>query len=202
MCDKLCESYLCKKCENVLKQQLENNEDVYKDKFFNSHYYMFAYEDDIRRMLIDYKFNEKPYLFKTFSQIILNDKKIYSILHKYDIIIPVPLSKRRKLNRGYNQAELIIKEVSKTIQLNLETNILKKVVNIKPQSTLNSKQREENIKNAYIANEMEKIKNKNILIFDDVYTTGSTLNECARVLKSAEAKNIDVFTIAKNQKKR
>lgn len=80
----------------------------------------------------------------------------------------------------------------------IKNNILQKQRNIKPQSSLNKLQRKDNIKNAYdITNKLE-IKNKKILLFDDVFTTGSTTNECSRILKENGAKKIGVLTIAKD----
>ena len=79
-------------------------------------------------------------------------------------------------------------------------NILYKVKNTAPQSSLNKRQREENVKQVYKVRNIEKIKDQKILIFDDIYTTGNTVNECARTLIEAglSRKNIDILTIAKD----
>lgn len=121
-------------------------------------------------------------------------------MKKYDIILIVPISKQRKKERGYNQSELIAKEISKIISVKIAKNKIIKIKNIQPQSTLNKQQRAENIKQAYKLKNVENIKNKKILIFDDIYTTGSTVNECARILNEAgiNRKNIGVLTIAKD----
>lgn len=121
-------------------------------------------------------------------------------MKKYDIILVVPISKSRKKERGYNQSELIAKEISKIISVKLEKNILYKIKDTKPQSTLNKQQRKQNAEGAYIAENTLKIKNKKILIIDDIYTTGNTVNECAKVLVEKEIKrnNIGILTIAKD----
>ena len=80
----------------------------------------------------------------------------------------------------------------------MQTNIIIKYKNIVPQSTLNQNGRKENIKNVYKVINKEKIKNKKILILDDIFTTGSTVNECSRILKEAGAKEIGILTIAKD----
>ena len=121
-------------------------------------------------------------------------------IQKYDYIIPVPLHKYRYRERGYNQAYLILKELSKLEKnIIIKNNIIKKTENIKPQSTLNKAERKDNIKGVYeIINKENKIEDRKILIFDDVFTTGSTTNECSRVLKEHKAKKVGVLTIAKD----
>ena len=107
------------------------------------------------------------------------------------------MHKVKKRLRGYNQSTLIARDISKTINLRYEELLVKNKKN-KVQSKLKKSDRIENVKNVYSVINKEKIINKNIIIFDDIYTTGSTLNECARVLKNNGAKNIIVFTIAKD----
>ena len=115
--------------------------DEYMDKYFQSHYYIFKYDNLIRKLLLDYKFNEKPYLYRTFSEFINKYQKLYLQLEIYDIIIPVPLSKKRKRERGYNQSLLISKEISKALKTKLEKNILIKKRNNQVQSTLNKERK-------------------------------------------------------------
>lgn len=95
---------------------------------------------------------------------------------------------------------LISKGISRIILAKIEKNIIIKIKDIPPQSTLNKQQREENVKKAYKVKNIEKITNKKILIFDDIYTTGNTVNECAKTLREAGIKkeNIGVLTIAKD----
>lgn len=127
-------------------------------------------------------------------------KKSFENLEKYDIIIVVPISRQRNKERGYNQSYLIAKEISKIIKVPITYKTLYKIKNTVPQSSLNKKQREENAKGAYRANNIEKIKNKKILLLDDIYTTGNTVNECASALiqKGIKKENIGVLTIAKD----
>lgn len=119
----------------------------------------------------------------------------------YDIIIPVPMSRKKLAQRGYNQSELIASKISRYSKIQLQKDIIIKVKENKTQSTLNKIQRLENIKNVYKIKNKQKIKAKNILLFDDIYTTGATVNECAKILKQAGAKTVNVLTIAKDFKK-
>ena len=127
---------------------------------------------------------------------ILKTKKTYSFLKKYDIILYVPMFKKHKLIRGYNQSELIARKISDTLGITLEKNNLAKVINTKKQSTLTKSEREKNVKNAFKLKNPEKIKDKKIILFDDIYTTGSTVNECSKILKKAGAAEIVILTIA------
>lgn len=195
-CGKIDKTGLCEKCEKNINDKMIYGIDKYKDKFFDEHIYIMKYED-IRGKILDYKFHDKSYLYKTFSKIILKSKKICDILKSYDIIIPVPIHKKRKNERGYNQSELIAKEITKNILEIKFFNIMKKVKNNPRQSSLNEKMRIMNVKNAYEIIDKEIIKNKRIILFDDIYTTGSTVNECAKILKQNGAKYILVLSIAK-----
>ena len=206
---------------------------------------MFRYEGELREVFLKYKFRDKSYLREFFADSIsrlitesnsnsknnkISNKKVYNFLNQYDIITPVPLHSKRKLERGYNQAEQVLKLVFEDNNINnnqafrqilknniihgeysknettngkieYNNNILEKVKNIKPQSTKSGAEREKKKKNAFkIKNENAKkiIKQKNVLIFDDIYTTGSTFNECKRVLLENGAKSVGAFMIAKD----
>ena len=129
----------------------------------------------------------------------LKNKKIYRFIKSYDIIIPVSISKQRFKERGYNQTLLIAKELASNIEkLELKNDVLFKIKNTAPQSTLNKAERKSNLKGAYAVKNETVIKNKKVLILDDVYTTGSTAKECSKLLKSAGVKHIGVITIAKD----
>ena len=201
ICGKLTNKILCNECKNGLYEKaifkVEDNKN--KDLYFEKHIYIFLYKDKIRNLILDYKFNDKSYLYKLFSKIIIKNEKICGILKKYDIIVPVPIHKKRKKQRGYNQSDLVAKQIAYEIaSLEYENKIIEKAKNTLPQSSLNKKQREENVKNVYKIVNKEKIINKKIIIFDDIYTTGSTANAIAKLLKENGAKEILVLTIAKD----
>lgn len=198
ICGKGKNTYLCKKCENKLKKQAILGKDEYLNKYFENHYYIFKYDNLIRNLIIDYKFNEKPYLYKSLLEILNKYQKKYVQFEIYDIIIPVPISRKRKKERGYNQSLLIAKEIAKNENIKLKNNVISKVKNNNTQSKLKKEARLENVKNVYRVINNKDITNKNILLIDDIFTTGATLNECSKVLKQTGAKKIDVLTIAKD----
>ena len=203
ICGKLNTKSLCNKCKIKLEKEFHFQTDDYSqdlEKNFKEHHYFFRYENLIRNQILSLKFHEKPYIYKTIAYFLENKRKNFENLKKYDIIIVVPVSKKRQKERGYNQSELIAKEISKMLSIKIEKNIIKKLKNTPPQSSLNKEQRQENIRGVYRAFNIEKIENKNILIIDDIYTTGNTVNECAKVLveKGINKQSIGVLTIAKD----
>lgn len=186
-----------------LKKEYDFKTDNYEkdiNKNFFEHNYFFKYENLIRSQILALKFKEKPYIYKTIGNFLKNMQKSFENLKKYDIIIVVPISNQRNRQRGYNQSKLIGKEISKIVKVPIIENVLYKTKNIVPQSSLNKRQRENNIKGAYKINSCINIQNKKILLIDDIYTTGSTINECARILIQSGIKKTDigVLTIAKD----
>ena len=119
-------------------------------------------------------------------------------MKNYDIILAVPISKQRKKERGYNQSALIARKIANKAGILYKENVIIKVKHNAKQSTLNMKERAENVKNAYKVVDLETIHNKKVLLIDDIYTTGNTLKECSKVLKQAGAKMVNVLTIAKD----
>lgn len=200
-CNKIDRNSLCTNCELMIsKHELNCIKDYRQDKtkYFDYLFCSLRYENIVRDKIISYKFGEKSYLYKTFSKIIINNKKIYRFIKLYDIIIPVPMHKNKEAVRGYNQSSLVAKEIAKNIRIEFRKDVLIKTRDTKVQSSLNKAQREENVKNCFEIINKEIIKNKKIILIDDIYTTGNTVNECSKVLKLAGAKEILVITIAKD----
>lgn len=215
ICGKINNKTICSKCNIQLKKQekigiitkekLEENS-LEMEKHFEELMYIFKYEGQIRELILDYKFNEKSYMYKTFVNFLLKNKKIFENIKKYDKIIPVPISKKRYKERGYNQSLLIAKEISmqisyetnNNIKLELVNNCLIKTKNIIEQSKLNKEDRQHNIQGVYTLKNGSILTNKSILLVDDIYTTGSTVNECSRMLQQAKPNKIGVLVLAKD----
>lgn len=197
-CNKICKNELCNKCKMKIIQHQIDIVIKPENKYFKELISILKYEGIIRDKILQYKFEDKAYIYKTFAKIVLKNKKVCGLLKKYDIIIPVPIHKKRKLQRGYNQTQLIAKEISKNIDIKLCNNVLVKNKNTIAQSKLNKNKRKQNIKDAFKALNVQNIQGKSVLLFDDIYTTGSTANECSKILKEAGAKTVGVLTIAKD----
>ncbi len=204
-CGKINKNSLCNKCEIKLKNLECTKIEKVNNGYFDEQIYFFEYEGFIRKAILDYKFNNKAYIYKSFIKFIIKNKKFMEILKSYDIIIPVPISKSRYKKRGYNQSLLLSKELVNLYNRNSSSNILQvnkkclyKIKNTIEQSKLNKEQRERNVQEVYMLKNKQIITNKNILLVDDIYTTGNTIKECSRMIKNAKPNKIGVLTISKD----
>lgn len=127
------------------------------------------------------------------------NKQTPKLIKKFDenLIIPVPLQTKRLKWRGFNQSEQIAEKVANTFVIKFDKKNLVRIKNTKPQSKLNKKQRLENIINCFEW-QGKSLKKQNIILIDDVVTTGATLNECAKILKKNGAGQIWAIVLAKN----
>jgi ComF family protein len=125
--------------------------------------------------------------------------------HRYDslsipefsLIIPVPLHPKKLKERGFNQSLILGRQIAKKFSIPLDFGVLKRRIDTKPQVNLGKSERIKNVKGAFMVKEKERIEGEKVLLVDDVYTTGSTVNECARVLKEAKASDVAVLTLAR-----
>ena len=154
----------------------------------------FTYEPPISNLIIKYKFNNAKYLGNIFSSFMLQKCIEANIIP--DIIIPVPLHSARIKERGFNQAELLCKDFANKINKPILSNCLVRIKNTPKQSTLSPSDRLNDVKDAFKVVDNSQIKNKIILLVDDVYTTGATLSACAQALLKAKAKEVYCLTIA------
>lgn len=198
ICNRIYKESVCPKCYKKLMELNQLSIEKCNGEYYQELAYLFKYEGIIRKKIIDYKFYELGYLYKTFSYFFKNNKKILDFIKKYDIITPIPIHKKRKKQRGYNQTELISRNICMELDIEFGNDIVEKNVNTRPQSTLNQEKRKSNSKNVYSLCKPDKLKNKKVLIFDDVFTTGSTVCEFSRVLSLAQPKSIGVMVIAKD----
>ena len=135
--------FICNDCLNIL------NSYKIKQKLDKETYSIYRYESIIRKLILDYKFMDKSYLYRTFLSCILFDKKVCNFINSYDIISPVPLSYRRFFERGYNQTALICKGIAENIGITY-IDALKKIKNIEPQPTKSFKDRLKDVKGVYV----------------------------------------------------
>jgi len=117
-----------------------------------------------------------------------------------DIILPVPLHIKRLRQRGFNQALVLARRLFFDDRKKLRFNLLSRQADTASQTGLSGIERRKNLKNAFRVESPSKIAGRQILIIDDVFTTGSTVNECAKALKAAGAKRVDVLTICRADK--
>lgn len=115
----------------------------------------------------------------------------------YSVIVPVPLHLKRLRERGFNQAVILAKEISKRFSIQMDFMNLKRETFTAPQVNLGKDQRRANVKDAFIVRDEKKIEGRKIILVDDVYTTGSTVKECAGVLMKHGAAEVAVLTLAR-----
>lgn len=178
---------------------------VFKNSYINKAIFddvicLCEYTGIIKESIIRYKFFNKSNYYRTFAKLLSEKVKEMTIYAIFDIIISVPLFREKEYSRGYNQSYLISKELSKQIGIKEGSGLLKRVRNTEPQSLLAKNERSRNIKDAFKVKNANKIKDKNILLVDDIFTTGSTIDECSRVLKASGAKRVVAAVIASGRK--
>ena len=189
--------FTCKIC----KKKLEYNkgELVSKNvsnKNFDHLISSYKYYGIIRKLLLDFKFEDKKYLYRFLSWKLTDLLKRFALECNIDCIVYVPISIFRYYERGYNQSYILAKEISNNINVPVLRFGIIKIKNNKRQSELAHVDRFNNIQNVYRANMLYDFKDKTVLLIDDIYTTGNTVNECSRVLKNSGAKKIIVATVA------
>ena len=113
------------------------------------------------------------------------------------IIVPIPLHKIRIRERGYNQSALLCKAIATETGFIIDERVLKRVRYTQSQTKLNAIARQKNMQNAFTVTDKEKIRNKTIILVDDVITTGATMNACAKELKKYGAKTVFIFSAVK-----
>lgn len=199
-CDsRIIKDYTCKRCEKKLEYMYayeviftsKNANEIYYDKCFCA----YLYEDIIRQKLLELKFKNKKYLYGALSE------RLTSLLQEQknniDLVLSVPISFKRYCERGYNQSELLAKQIAMKLEIPYEKFVLIKKKDNAKQSTLSLTKRKSNVYGVYTVWQAEKIVGKNILLIDDIFTTGSTVNECCRVLKASGANVVIVGVVAK-----
>lgn len=117
-------------------------------------------------------------------------------IKQFDVIVPVPLHPARLRERGYNQSQLLAEHLAEEYQISLAGNSLVRVRHTEHQTLLNEKERWTNIHEAFRIGHSAEVSCKNILVIDDLLTTGATASETARTLKNAGAATVGVFTLA------
>ena len=148
------------------------------------------YGDLVKRCIARFKFyNRHSMKVPMAEQMVKRIQKIFPDV-AFDIATCVPQSRKRNRKRGYNQAQLLLIQVAKRLQMPAETQVLKKIRDTQSQSRLKREERLHNLNGAFVVAQPDKIQGRTILLVDDIMTTGSTLKECANILYGAGAKAV------------
>ena len=148
------------------------------------------FEGDARKLLGGFKFNRKIWLNDDFADWLEGAARAHFKTQEIDLLVPVPLKFRRRLDRGYNQCEYLASALAGRLGKPVAKNLLKRIGSPARQSSLSEDERRENVKGTFKVRNPEKVAQRTVMVVDDVMTTGSTLAECARVLKEAGAARV------------
>jgi len=193
----------CLKCGHKLKtaSYIENLcPDCKKNTlYFDRAVSVFHYDGILKKLVHDFKYKKITSLVKEFVRFIVDFMDEHNIAKETNIVTSIPMHPFRLLKREINPSHILAKNIAKKLGLHYSENLLRKTKNTATQSKLNRPERIENIKHSFSLkkNEGPNLKHKNILLVDDLFTTGSTVNECSRILKEKGAGRIEVITLAR-----
>jgi len=208
-CELISNTYLCEECKSCLKiidpecfltRQKSNNWEI-KNKFksktsLEKVYYFYEYNSIIHNFIAQIKYQNRKDLISDMARLIIENNEFqridFSLINKITFI---PMHTRKQRVRGFNQTELLANLIGKQLEIPVEKYLIK-TVNTKPQADLTRDKRLQNLKNTFVlVPDLDIDKNSNILLIDDICSTGSTLEECARTMKK-QFPYIKVFGLA------
>lgn len=191
-------SFLCKNCFG----KIECFDDVFIKERFKNLSGIFAIaplKGTIREAIHAFKYEGVKELTKDLAGLTVQHLSVGGMpFIRRRVLLPVPIHRSKLVDRGFNQSELLAKELTRRLGLKIESSVLIKTKATAAQINLKKNERKENVKDVFMVKDASKIKSKKILLVDDVITTGSTLEECAKVLKKAGARDVMGLVVAKD----
>lgn len=156
----------------------------------------FVYRQPVSTLLLKLKFQADTRATGAIDWLISRSQRL-PVQTSYDLIMPVPLHHKRLKERGLNQSLILTRLLFGDYPRNIVPSGLIRVRNNVSQTELSGRKRRRNLKNAFTINPLVKVDGRTVCLVDDVYTTGTTVSECAKTLKSAGARRVDVWTFAR-----
>ncbi|MDD6920556.1 MAG: ComF family protein [Eubacteriales bacterium] len=198
---------LCEKCGKMLDDEITGEILCYdcqeNMRSFDKAYTCTRYGLYERILISRFKEHKKSYIAESlatimYDRICLEYSSSDSTKKAYDVVIPIPIHKNKYKKRGFNQSENIAKVLAEKLGVLYDKNLLKREIETRSMKSLSSEERKRNIKNAFIIETYNKnlIKYNKVLLVDDIYTTGATLNEASRVLKEAGVREVYAITFS------
>jgi len=155
------------------------------------------YDGALAQSIRDFKFKGKRALLPALQELMRQADRKWLSEVRADLVVPVPLHERRLIERGYNQARDLAEPVARQRRIPLLSRVLLRVRDTEPQFGLSWNQRRENLKGAFMVRDRGAVKDKTVLLVDDIMTTGITVTESVKALKKAGAKRVVVLTLAR-----
>ncbi len=190
--------YLCRECLGSLKLNLSPfRTPVYKGLFFKEAWHCYKHKGLIKELVHRFKYNRRLFLKKPLACLLVTFINNHSAYKDIELITAVPMHSADRIKRGFNQSVVLAKELAQAVNAGYSVKCISKRTKTKEQVGLKKSDRIKNIKNAFACKDVESFKDKNVLLIDDVFTTGSTANECSKVLIENGAKSVSVLTLTK-----
>jgi ComF family protein len=186
-------------CANCLEKVRPGKGGFFKIKYLNGLVSLWSYEGVVRKAILALKYKFAREIAQELAEYFCQSLKTRFLPFQNPVLIPVALSGKRQNWRGFNQSEVLGKLICQKMNWDFEQNLVIRSKNTKPQVELSRIERKANVASAFTLNPKHKslsLNTKPLVIFDDVITTGATLEEMARVLRSAGAKRIFGLTLA------
>jgi ComF family protein len=168
---------------------------LFEKNVFEEGLYGFYYENRLRDAIHSFKFSGRKDVGKLLVSLI--EERIVAFSAKFDCIIPLPVTEKRLRERGFNQSFIIAEEISRISSKPIYHSILHKVKETRDQYALSRDERKKNIRGAFSLTNEATVRGKSALLVDDLYTTGQTAREAARVLLNGKAKSMVFFALAR-----
>ena len=189
--------HICDECAKTLpynKEPVSLMEKKQKQYFYKA-YSAFKYEQPVVDLILSLKYSDNGEAAEALA--VFMKEALQNTAIQDAVLIPVPLHRRRYKKRGYNQAALLAQEIARLTGYNINEKIISRIKETKVQKEMDAKERAKNLRGVFEVIDKEAIKEKDIILIDDVFTSGSTVNECARVLRKAGARQVEVLTAAR-----
>lgn len=195
--DKYLEAYICPDCRGFLDVV---NKEMKSPAYMDRAYYVLSYNRFIREIIRDYKFHERAYLYKPLAEIMVRGLEALDLIDSIDIICFVPCHRSKLTSRGYNQVELLANYIGEKISKPVSRGNLVKIKKTLDQNKLNKYKRKNNLENAFKLLDREEYRGKNILLIDDIVSTGTTVINCSREIEKACPASITGFFLISSKK--
>lgn len=188
---------MCKRCgKPVLSQQQEYCFDCSKRTVnYESGHSLWVYDVISSESVFYYKYGGKQFYADFYAEALVCFYGDWIASLCVQQLIPVPLSRQKLKVRGYNQAGILAEKIGDKLQIQVNSSGLVRVHSTAPQKELGKAEREKNLRDAFLANEKNLKGIRRVLLIDDIYTTGSTVNYCARALKMAGVEKVWFLTL-------
>ena len=147
------------------------------------------YKEPLKRSIVNFKYHNKSSYADCFAREIIKTHGKDILNAAPEALIPVPIHKAKLEKRGYNQAKVLADSLSVYLNIPVDDEILKRTINTTPQKLLNDTERQKNLEKAFISDK-KQVQYKKVMLVDDIYTTGSTIESCTKALKKAGVREV------------